>query len=583
MSATAAKSLSPAQVDFDGERPVSRDFDDVYFDADGAAEVARVFLAPAAFEARTVDPGATFTVGELGFGTGLNFLVAAHAARCRLHFISVDLHPLAAADATRSLAPWARKFPLARDLVKHYPPLVPGWHRRLFEAGRIQLSVYFGDVREALRELLRQQRRGVDAWFLDGFAPRRNAAMWGLDLFEAMGRLSARRATVTTFTAAGTVRRDLNAAGFDVRRVDQRPHKRHSTTGVYTGAGRSFAVPGDAVVLGAGLAGTATAAALGAKGITARVMDGAGVAHGASGIPAAVMHPRLSPAKSTQSAFRLHAFAFAAHRCVALPGATAGGVLQLPGPTVDADRLSRIARSAPRGIAEPIGPESASMRTGVPIREPGLFFPGALTIDGRRLSAAFCEHANVEIVAPEPARSSPLVRATGPDTGTFDTIEVTRLGGQLDCFGHDRSPRLPIVGDGTIVPTRGGVWVGATYEYRPWPPLQATAANADRFFRFFGERPGTALERFRGVRAVTSDRLPVIGCDEGVWFNLGHGSHGTATAILGAEIVASAIAGEVAPITLDLLELVRPGRFRERQKRRPNPFSRPADRTTARS
>ena len=84
--------------------------------------------------------------------------------------------------------------------------------------------------------------------------------------------------------------------------------------------------------------------------------------------------------------------------------------------------------------------------------------------------------------------------------------------------------------------------------------------------------PGESLERFRGVRAVTSDRLPVMGFDGGVWFNLGHGSHGTTTAILGAEIVASAIAGEVAPVTTDLLDLVRPGRFRERQKRRPNPF-----------
>ena len=568
--------LTPAQVDFDGGRPVSRAFGDVYYDADGPAEVARVFLAPAAFEARTADPGGTFTVGELGFGTGLNFVVAARAARSRLHFISVERHPLSLADTARSLAPWATAFPLAQELVEHYPPLVPGWHRRLFEGGRIQLSVYFGDVRDALVELEQQQRRGVDAWFLDGFAPRRNAAMWDRDLFEAMGRLSTHRASVTTFTAAGSVRRDLGAAGFEVRRVDQRPHKRHSTAGIYTGNGRTMTVPADTLVLGAGLAGTATARALGEKGITAIVMDSSeGIAQGASSIPAAVMHPRLSPGTSTPSSFRLHAFAFAAHRCRGLPGTTASGVLQLPGPTVDADRLRRIAEAAPPGIAEFLDPGAASTRTGVAIRESGLFFPSALTINGRRLSEALCENANVEIAAPGPEGSAPVVRATGPDTGGFDTLEVTRLAGQMDRFRHGRPPRLPIVGDGTIVSASGSVWAGATYEYRPWPPSQASSANAERFHRLFGEWPGASLERFRGVRAVTSDRLPVIGCDEGIWFNLGHGSHGTATAILGAEIVASAIAGEVGPVTLDLLELVRPGRFRERQKRRPNPFKTP--------
>ena len=64
MSEASPNALTPADVDFDGVRPVSRSFGDVYFDADGPAEVARVFLGPAAFETRTADPATTFTVGE---------------------------------------------------------------------------------------------------------------------------------------------------------------------------------------------------------------------------------------------------------------------------------------------------------------------------------------------------------------------------------------------------------------------------------------------------------------------------------------------------------------------------------------
>ena len=576
MSATAPQLLDRAQVDFDDGRPVSRAFGDVYYDVDGPAEVVRVFLDPAAFAARTADPGATFTAGELGFGTGLNFIVAAKAARSRLHFISVERHPLSVDDLTRSLTRWTTAFPLARDLADHYPPLVPGWHRRLFEAGRIQLSVYFGDVRDALADLERQQRRGVDAWFLDGFAPRRNPAMWRSGLFEAMARLSASRATVTTYTAAGDVRRGLARSGFEVHRVDQRPHKRHSTAGVFAGRGRDFVAPTLVTVLGAGLAGTATARALADKGIAVTVADaGEGIGAGASSIPAAVLHPRLAPGASTSGGFRLHAFAFAAHRCRGLPGTLASGVLQLPSPTIDADRLRRIVQMSPRTIVEHLEPGPASDRAGLVIRESALFFPMGLTVHGRHLSEALCNHEGIEVAAAHSEHPRPVVRATGWNTDGFDTLEVTGLAGQMDRFGCDQPPRLPIVGDGTVVPAASSVWAGATYEYRPWATQDATSANARRFQRLFGVAAGKPLGRFRGIRAVTSDRLPVIGCDEGVWFNLGHGSHGTTTAILGAEIVASAIAGEVSPVTTDLLELVRPGRFRERQKRRPNPFKTP--------
>ena len=572
MSATNPQPLTPAAVDFDGERPVSRTFGDVYYDADGPAEVGRAFLAPAAFETRTADPAGLFTVGELGFGSGLNFLVAAQAARSRLHFISVERHTLRVDDMARSLAPWTTAFPLARDLVEHYPPLVPGWHRRLFEEGRIRLSVYFGDVADALSDLERQQRCAVDAWFLDGFAPRRNPAMWRGELFEAMARLSARRASVTTFSAAGDVRRNLAKSGFEVRRVDQRPHKRHSIAGVFTGKGRDFVPPTSVVVLGAGLAGTATARALADKGISVAIADAAGIAGGASGIPAAVSHPRLSHVASTLASFRMHAFAFAAHRCRGLPGVRTSGVLQLPGAGDDADKLRRIAQVTPSGIAELLEPRAASDRAGVVIRESALFFPAGLTVNARRLSEALCDHRGIVVAASHSDHPSSLVRATGSNIDGFGTLEVTGLAGQMDRFGCDHPPQLPIVGDGTIVPAAGSVWAGATYEYRTWETQDATSANARRFQRLFGAAPGASLERFRGVRAVTSDRLPVIGLDEGAWFNLGHGSHGTTTAILGAEIIASAIAGEVAPVAVDLLELVRPGRFRERQKRRPNPF-----------
>ena len=565
-------SIIPARVDFDGHRPVSLDFGDVYYDTDGPTEVERVFLAPARIPDRSRSGPDPFTIGELGFGAGLNFIVTASTTRSRLHYISFERHPLARADVARALNPWRADHAVAQALIDAYPPPVSGWHRLIFDRGRVRLSVFFGDVADGMADLVRQQRCGVDAWFLDGFAPRKNPQMWEAALFRAMAGLSASGASVTTFTAAGQVRRDLGAAGFETRRVDQRPHKRHTTAATFKGTGRAFTPPSRVTVVGAGLAGAATARALAERGTAANLVhDGKGIAAGASSIPAAVLHPRLSPHGSAESLLRAHAYLFAANRCLHRPGTTASGALQLPGARTDIERLRGIARSLPDDVADIVDAARASELAGIDLATPSLFFPGALTVNGAELTEDLATHADIELTASADL-DGPVVRATGHAIDGFEWLEVTGLGGQMDRFPCPGPPRLPLVGNGTIVPTRDSVWAGATYEYRPWDPERATAANADRFADILGKPPGSALERFHGVRAVTSDRLPVVGCVDGTWFNLGHGSHGTSTALLGAEIIASAISGEVGPVTTELMALLRPARFRERQKRRPNPF-----------
>ena len=438
----------------------------------------------------------------------------------------------------------------------------------------MRLSVFVGDVAEGLADLVRQQRRGVDAWFLDGFAPRKNPQMWQAALFRDMARLSSPGASVTTFSAAGQVRRDLAAAGFETRRVDQRPHKRHTTAATFTGNGRTFTRPSRVTVLGAGLAGAATARALAERGFTVTIVhDGNGIAAGASSIPAAVLHPRLSPHATAESRLRAHAYLFSANRCRHRFGTTASGALQLPGTRTEIERLRGIARTVPDEVAALVDVAQARELAGIHLATAALSFPGALTLDGAALAAELATHADIAL-ATSADMNTPVVRATGNVIDGFEWLEVTGLGGQMDRFPCPGPPSLPLVGDGTIVPARESVWAGATYEYEPWDPERATAANAGRFEAVLGKPPASPLERFRGVRAVTSDRMPVVGCTGDNWFNLGHGSHGTSTAILGAEVVASALDGEVGPLTTDLLPLLHPDRFRERQKRRPNPFAR---------
>lgn len=208
--------LAPAALEWRGDHPRSPQHDDGYYAGpDGLAESRYVFLAANQISARP----APLTVGEIGFGTGLNFL-ATWLARPTgyLHFISVEKQPLSPADLARALVAWPELTTLAAVLAGDYPPLRPGWHERAWEQGRVRLSLWFGEALEGLRDW---PVASVDAWYLDGFAPARNRDAWSLELFQQLAaRSHPEHTTFATFTAAGQVRRDLAQAGF---RVEKQP------------------------------------------------------------------------------------------------------------------------------------------------------------------------------------------------------------------------------------------------------------------------------------------------------------------------------------------------------------------------
>jgi len=265
---------STAQLDWDAHgQPLSRQFGDVYFsNENGLAETRYVFLdnneLPARFAALT--DGEHLSIGETGFGSGLNFLCAwqlferVAPAGARLHFVSVEKYPFSRADLQRALALWPELAPYAQALLQQYVALHPGFQRLSFAEGRVVLTLLVGDA----LELLPQLDARIDAWFLDGFAPAKNPDMWAPDLFAELTRLSAPAATFGTFSSAGLVRRGLKEAGFSVKRVPGLGKKWEVLKGQFLGEPNSrsspwFARPpvlsGErhALVIGAGLAGAA--------------------------------------------------------------------------------------------------------------------------------------------------------------------------------------------------------------------------------------------------------------------------------------------------------------------------------------
>ncbi|MCD1626618.1 tRNA (5-methylaminomethyl-2-thiouridine)(34)-methyltransferase MnmD [Seohaeicola saemankumensis] len=207
----------------DGDLPVSTRFDDPYFSLQGGlAETAHVFLAGNDLPARFRDG---FHIAELGFGTGLNLLSALHLWRGsgqsgQLQFTTFEAFPLRAADMLRAQSAFPVLEPLSSELAPFWTDNPAG-----FTLPDLQFTMVSGDARETLPHWTGQ----ADAWFLDGFSPAKNPEMWQESLLAEVGRHTHAGGTAATYTAAGFVRRGLQAAGFDVQRRQGYGTKRHMT------------------------------------------------------------------------------------------------------------------------------------------------------------------------------------------------------------------------------------------------------------------------------------------------------------------------------------------------------------------
>lgn len=240
MSAT----LSYAEVSWDAEgRPYSPAFGDIYFAGqDGLAESRAVFLHANHLPARWTDwPHEVFSVGELGFGSGLNFVATWQAwrtaqMRCaRLVFVSVEKYPLPPPALSRILGTWPELAEFATQLRAHYPFPRAGWHQLEFTADAVTLMLWLGDVTEMFAHWPQNDVSIADAWYLDGFAPAKNPAMWEADVIEQLARHSRAGTTFGTFSAAGRVRRDLQQHGFVVEKRPGFGYKRERLQGVLVG------------------------------------------------------------------------------------------------------------------------------------------------------------------------------------------------------------------------------------------------------------------------------------------------------------------------------------------------------------
>jgi tRNA 5-methylaminomethyl-2-thiouridine biosynthesis bifunctional protein len=590
--------LNPLDWSEDGQ-PRSRLYDDVYFSAeDGLAEARAVFLEgcglPRAWAGRS-----RFTVGELGFGTGLNLLALielwtrTRPAAGRLHIFSVEAHPITADEARRALAHWPELSGLADRLVAQWPGQARGGHRLEFADLGVILDVVVADVEVALSGWSGR----ADAWFLDGFAPARNPAMWRDEVLALVAARSAPGAVAATFTVAGQVRRGLVAAGFTVAKAPGFGRKRERLTAELRGPAPAAIATRRVAIVGAGIAGASAARAVRALGGEALVFDAEGRGAGASGNPAALVTPRLDaglaePAELFAQAFRRAIVLYDEEPAIIV----SRGALQLATQPRDAARFAKVAGSdlfeadalrmlSTEETTAQLGedaPEGLAHRDGLVI-EPAVLL-AAWAPQVRRAAVARIERADegwrlLDADGAVLAQADAVIVAAG--LASLDLIEglpLSAVRGQVS-FTQFADPPPAAAFGGYAIPTRGGLLFGATNDrddvvrdVRAEDQGRNLAALAEGLPMLAARLAGKPLEGRAAIRVATPDYLPVAGAAPGAPAGLfvlsGFSARGFTLAPLLAEHVAALALDAPSPLPGPLAQIVEPGRFARRAARR---------------
>ncbi|MFT6286938.1 MAG: tRNA 5-methylaminomethyl-2-thiouridine biosynthesis bifunctional protein [Alcanivorax sp.] len=418
-----------AEIDWqEGETPYANTFADFYYSSeDGLSESEYVFLQGNKLTERlSQHTRDVFCLGETGFGTGLNFLLTWQAWRNspepkpRLHYVAMELIPLTHQDIARALARWPALGEFAEALLDAYPQTVKGPHRLLLDGGKVMLDLHFEDAIDVLNDMAQRHTPFFDAWFLDGFTPSRNDAMWQPSLLSAVGQLSRAGCTLASFTAAGQVRRDLQNAGFEITKAPGFGRKRECLRGTLVRPhtfrefydtpwdlpGEKYAEPKSAIVLGGGLAGCSTAAALARRGLKVTLLEENALANGGSANDQGVLYTRLSHKHSSLVDFSLQSFLFAVKL---YRGLFANGALetQIDGelcgcfqrlPNADTRALLNEAYQGIPELAQIVSAHEASELTGAKQTEGGYWLPQSGWLHPGAVCHALLRSTNIEVL-----------------------------------------------------------------------------------------------------------------------------------------------------------------------------------------
>ncbi len=315
-------------------------------------------LSSKTLDSQALDPQTNthFVIADTRFGAGHDFLAAAELwlqcapATAKLHFIALEAMPLCQSDLKHVLQQTSPNSELADQLVEHYPMLSPGFHRLFFAEQRICLTLVFIDADTTFDKALAQLRPSshpcteniktfsVDAWFLSSTLPA--------TLCEQIKHLSDVRTTLVSLKADESTKKQLENIGFTFQKENSSSDKQNLLCGQWHAPKAEIQtvlkkLPSHehkhkhkrksrhplpwhivstahhshsrhAAIIGGGIAGCTTAAALAQRGWRVTLYERHNqLAKEGSGNPQGIVYPKLSPQSSPLSRINLTAIQFA--------------------------------------------------------------------------------------------------------------------------------------------------------------------------------------------------------------------------------------------------------------------------------
>ncbi|MDP1566198.1 MAG: FAD-dependent 5-carboxymethylaminomethyl-2-thiouridine(34) oxidoreductase MnmC, partial [Polaromonas sp.] len=428
---------------------------------------------------------------------------------------------------------------------------------------------------------------------------------------------------IASWTIARSVLDGLAQCGFVVRKTPGLPPKRDNLQGEFDPRweprkAHTFATvnPTSCVVVGGGLAGAAAAASLARRGWQVEVLDRHETpAGGASGLPAGVLVPHVSPDDSLLSRLSRCGVRATWQQAQALlqPGSDwqASGVLERrldgssglaadwPEAGRDWSDIAHTAQLAEAGIGTGASPACWHHHAGwiKPARlvqallaQPGIRWCGGKQAATLRRNVETGHWMVLDAQDKSLAQAAIVVLAAGHASRLLvdGGLPLQAIRGQMSWGLHadlpDTATFPPFVvnGNGSFIPAvptdQGLAWLaGASFQRDQnstdiWPGdqagnrerlqtlLPATAQSLARVFE------NSSARAWAGVRCASPDRLPLVGPVEvmgqaGLWLNTAMGSRGLSFAVLCGELLAAKLHGEPLPVEQRLAQALSAGRF----------------------
>jgi tRNA 5-methylaminomethyl-2-thiouridine biosynthesis bifunctional protein len=568
--------------------------------------------------------GTCYTVLQTGFDDCRQFLHtwaawqqqdADHAVADCLHYLIVGpqqmlRRPLPDTDSL-----------LAQQLDAAWPPMTPGYHRLLLAQERVVLTLIIGEVTPVLAQL----DAAVDCFLLQ------DAASWSAAqvpaLLQRLARLAAPQAQLHMVSPVDAPA--LSQAGFKETATAWQFAPRWSLPAIATA---SVPAQRHAIVVGAGLAGSAACQRLAARGWRITLLEQHGqAAQEASGNLAGVYMPAISRDDNPTARLSRSAFLFAQQLWRQLgmlePARGIGkacGVLQL---ARDADQAQAFEDAAqhwqyPADYAQWLSADASTALLGMTAGSGWLFPAGGwlrpaavcealLQACGTQLQrcfhqqAASLRHVDENWLVHDAdgallAQAPVLILANGMQALRFEqaaSFPLQAIRGQVSHVPAMQLPALPVAlcGDGYLTGAVNGlVCMGASYDQDDDANLRLDShrGNLTKLRQMLPQwqtelDPASWNGRV-GFRCVAADRLPLVGSlpdlatlatagevqlrnlprHAQLFGLLGYASRGLIWAPLAAEIIACQLNGEPAPLGKDALALLDPARFALKAHRR---------------